>query len=273
MRVRGLPSAADWRALVFRHRADGLGNGVRVLLLYLADHMKADRTVSVPRSQIARDLGVSPRQVTERMQAAHEAGLLDTVRRGRPGTTAMYQGLFPSVSLGTPGVPKEEPQHGAGNLTISTPLLGTPGDPATSKRERTHAVGVGTTAGGSTVNAPRRPHQEEPRIDIAAPARSAGGETAEGGCGVSSADRATRRALIDAIQENVRTGMAWTAGDDDILDQFINDPLWDLLNELQDGLGDWAVNYWSFPNDCATNRYLAGKQLNMLVATYRSEAA
>lgn len=300
MRVSGVPSAVDWRAVVYRHA--GINNSVRVLLLYLADNMRADRTVSIPQSQIAADLGVNVRRVKERIAAARSAGLLDTVRKGRPGTTAMYQGLFPSVSLGTPGVPKEEPQHGADvrtnqtaqhgavDRTIKPPLYGADGGPPISKRERTHAVGVSTTAGGSTSTLTRRaiegPEEEEdPPLaparsaggETSAPARSGGGETAVGGHGVSSADRANRKALIDALQDYVRVDMAWRAGElsTDELTSFVCDDsvLWSLLDEVEDGLGSWASCYWTFPRACATSRYAAGKQLNMLTATYRSEAA
>ena len=86
-------TAAEWKSLVFRYRGPGVGNGVRVLLLYLADHMKANRMVSVPRSTIARDLGISEREVTARIKAAREAGLLDTVVPARRCAAAVYRGI------------------------------------------------------------------------------------------------------------------------------------------------------------------------------------
>ncbi len=73
-----IANAAEWKALVYLYRGPGVSNGVRVLLLYLADHMGANRVVSVPRSTIARDLNISEREVTQRIEAAREAGLLDT---------------------------------------------------------------------------------------------------------------------------------------------------------------------------------------------------
>lgn len=86
-------TAAEWKALVYRHRGPGVSNGVRVLLIYLADRMEADRTVSVPRSTIARDLGVSEREVTARVKAARDAGLLDTVIPARRCAAAVYRGI------------------------------------------------------------------------------------------------------------------------------------------------------------------------------------
>ena len=88
-----IATASEWRAFVYRYRGPGVGNGVRVLLVYLADNMRPDRTVSVPRSTIARDLGVSEREVTARIRAARDAGLLDTVVPARRCAAAVYRGI------------------------------------------------------------------------------------------------------------------------------------------------------------------------------------
>lgn len=86
----------DWRREVFASKT--LSAATKVLCLYLADHMHATtRKVSVPRPQIAQDLGVHHARVAERLDAAIKAGYLDRVVRGRTGTTAVYQGLFPDV--------------------------------------------------------------------------------------------------------------------------------------------------------------------------------
>lgn len=268
--MNGVPNANDWRALVYRHA--GINNSVRVMLLYLADNMRADRTVSIPQSRIAEALGVNPRRVKERIADARSAGLIDTVRQGRPGITAMYQGLFPDLALGADVRTNQTAQHGAVERTKRTPLYGADGGPPISKREPSETVSFGEAAGGSTVNAPRRPHacnEEEPRVDIA-PARSAGGETAEGGSVVSSADRANRKALIDALQDYVR---AHTEALDDDAWLAASDRLDALLDDVEDGLAAWAANYWTFPRNCSTSRYAAGTQLNKLINTYRSEAA
>ena len=71
-----IATAAEWKALV-----------------YLADNMKANRTVSVPRSTIAHELGISASEVTQRIKAAREAGLLDTVVPARRHAAAVYRGI------------------------------------------------------------------------------------------------------------------------------------------------------------------------------------
>lgn len=88
-----------WRRVVLR--SPRINDSVRVLLLYLADHMRANRTVSVPRSKIADDLGRSERRISERVSAAHAAGFLDTVEPGYRGHVPVYQGLFPEAERGT----------------------------------------------------------------------------------------------------------------------------------------------------------------------------
>ena len=89
----------DWRREVFRSTV--LSDRTKVLLLYLAEHMREDRKVSVPREQIAKALGKSERRITERVTEAHDCGWLDTVVRGQKGITAVYQGLFPNDFSGT----------------------------------------------------------------------------------------------------------------------------------------------------------------------------
>lgn len=280
-------TAAEWRALVYRYRGPGVGNGVRVLLIYLADHMRPNRTVSVPRSTIARDLGISTAEVTKRMKAAKDAGLLDPVQRGRPGVTAVYQGLFPSPVRGmgnptsgvTPGLPSETAQHGMGNPTSKPPVRGNPGVAATIKRSESKAVVLGTTAEGSTTTAPRQSsddeffeddsshpsmmsdgvdHRETRRAPI--DARQASTLDMEGNeYMVNGVDRETRRALLDALQASAS-------------DTYLNEDAADLLNKVADGLGDWAACKWTLPPAAATNRYIAGRQLNMILKTWEAAA-
>lgn len=178
---RAVKTVSDWKAMVYRHHGEGFSNGVRTLLLYLADHMEPNRMVSVPRSQIARDLGVSPRQITQRMQAAHAAGLLDTVVRGRPGVTSVYAGIFPSMvttgvpSVGNHGGTKPDELHGAGNLTSEPRQLGTPGGPPTSKRPGTEALGFQSPRGHQEKTQQRegeRPAGSARRRHVGAPERS-----------------------------------------------------------------------------------------------------
>jgi hypothetical protein len=80
-------------------------NGCRLLLLRLSDDMNANAITQVSRTALAQHLGVAPARVTEWVRVAHRFGLLDTVRRGQPGITAVYQGLVPPPGLVLPGVP------------------------------------------------------------------------------------------------------------------------------------------------------------------------
>ena len=92
MRTRKTPS--DWRRMVFRAPVT---DATRVLLLLLADEMRADLTVCVPRSELARSLDRSERRIQERIKEAKEAGLLATIVRGQKHVTAVYGGTFPDA--------------------------------------------------------------------------------------------------------------------------------------------------------------------------------
>jgi hypothetical protein len=85
---------------VFRHR--GIKDSTRVLLLWLADRMDANRKVRVPREEVAEALGLSSRRVAERVRDAREAGLLTVVTRGQKGRTAVYQGTYSMTPVGHP---------------------------------------------------------------------------------------------------------------------------------------------------------------------------
>ncbi|GAB3698514.1 hypothetical protein [Mariniluteicoccus flavus] len=161
--MRATLTVADWKAMVYRHRGEGVGNGVRVLLLYLADHMQANLQVSVSRQKIATDLGVSTSEIRNRFHAAKAAGLLDHVQVGRPGTQAKYVGIFPDLvtpgypSDGNHGVPKKHNKHGTGNPPMYPADYGNPGVPAISKHSQTSAF---------TLDSPRgRGEQQQQRSD------------------------------------------------------------------------------------------------------------
>jgi hypothetical protein len=94
-----------FRGAVYGQR-EGLTNGCRLLLLRLSDGMDGHCKVSVPRSTLAAEFGVAPARITEWVRMAKELGFLDTVRRGRPGVTAVYQGLIPAREV-RPGVPSQ----------------------------------------------------------------------------------------------------------------------------------------------------------------------
>lgn len=77
-----------------------VSDSVRVLLLTLADDMREDGYVSVPRSELVKRLGKRDRLIAERMKLAVEARLLDRVQRGQKGRTAVYRAMVPgTVSL------------------------------------------------------------------------------------------------------------------------------------------------------------------------------
>ena len=93
MSTRRRRTVEDWRRAVYRtHR---LGGAVQVLLLRLADHMRQDRSVCVPRAQLAAELGVHEQRIAERIRTAVEAGFLSKKSGGYRGVTATYEGLFP----------------------------------------------------------------------------------------------------------------------------------------------------------------------------------
>lgn len=86
-----------WRRDVLASKAPELTGSVKVLLLYLADHMHTDRRVSVPRAQIAADLGCHEQRVAERFRKAVDAQYLINLVTGHRGVTAVYQGCWPSA--------------------------------------------------------------------------------------------------------------------------------------------------------------------------------
>jgi hypothetical protein len=101
-----------FRRGVYTKRA-GMTNGCRVLLLRLSDAMDAKCIVSVPRSTLAKELGVAPARITEWIAQAKDLGFLSPVRRGRPGVTAVYQGMVvaPEVRQGVPPLEVRPPGH------------------------------------------------------------------------------------------------------------------------------------------------------------------
>lgn len=163
----------DWRRAVYRSTT--LSDRVKVLLLYLADHMRDNRQVSVPRAQVAKGLGRSERRVTERITEAHEAGWLSTVTRGQKGITAVYQGLFPDAFSGTDARPLNvshsefsgtptSPLKGAETRPLNGPIQafsGTPGGP-TNRRADLSASGHGRNVGSDEQTEGRRPASHVP---------------------------------------------------------------------------------------------------------------
>jgi hypothetical protein len=126
------PSVEDWRRAVKASRS--INDATRVLLLHLADFMRADRKVSVPRSSIATALGRSERRITERITAAHAAGFLSTVTAGFRGQTATYEGIFPSAESGTHARPLSDRESG----TRTSPLSSAETRPLSTHESGTH---------------------------------------------------------------------------------------------------------------------------------------
>jgi hypothetical protein len=104
--------------------AGRMPDSVKVLLLRLLEDMNPKLVVSVPRSKLAEDLGVPLPRISERVKVAREKGYLSQVRRGRPGVTAVYQGMV--QRRGTGSVPLEVrhpvPSRGTDSVPLSGPL-------------------------------------------------------------------------------------------------------------------------------------------------------
>jgi hypothetical protein len=88
----------DWRKSVYASSDPNMTGAVKVLCLYLADHMRLDnRHVSIPRKQIAKALGVHEQRIAERYRKAVTAQFLTPVSPGYVGHTAVYQGTWPDA--------------------------------------------------------------------------------------------------------------------------------------------------------------------------------
>ena len=87
----------EWRRDVFASRDPQMTGAVKVLLLYLADEMRPNGEVSVPREQLANDLGIHKARIAERLNKAIEARFLTRVQAGYPGRTAVYRRFWPDA--------------------------------------------------------------------------------------------------------------------------------------------------------------------------------
>jgi hypothetical protein len=161
----------EWRQAMLAYHGAGMTEGVRVLLLVMAEKMDVRRCVSVPRAALARMLAVDVRRVTERVQIAHELGLLDTVQRGRPGVTATYQGLFPTgahvrTKTRRDSAAVRTTEHSAVERTIKTAQHGAHVRPASSRRNSAESYG---SQPADTVEKARAPKREEGQPTSEAP--------------------------------------------------------------------------------------------------------
>jgi hypothetical protein len=154
-------SVDEWRRAVYRSTT--LSDRCKVLLLFLADNMRQDRTVSVPRQRLASALGRSERRITERITEAHDAGWLFTRVRGQKGVTAVYLGLFPDAVSGTDARPlNRETDEFSG--TPSSPLNDAETRPLNGADDAfsgTHGGPTITTAGPSLQGADRNVGRDE----------------------------------------------------------------------------------------------------------------
>lgn len=142
-----------WRVEVFRSAA--INDGTRVLLLALAEGMDGRGYVSTPRLTLALRVGKSERKVSQRLQEAVAARLLDRVQRGHKGTTATYRALLPdAVRVTTTGTLTD-----AKGCRVHAPFKGDPGVPAM------HAQRV--NPGGPTSSKPDHQNTEPVTADSA----------------------------------------------------------------------------------------------------------
>lgn len=229
--------------------------------------MRSDRTVSVSRSSLATTLDVSSTVITKRIKKAHEAGLLDTIVVGRPGITAVYQGLFPGNHV----VIKAGGSLGTGRVTKQNPEVGNPVVAAISKTQ----LNSDPTFDVVLTDEACMPHlrEEEVRAPVPADLVQEGSNeekvvsSADGETPTDLPDSLTRARLLDAIQACARA----SGRDLDVWSDAWGD-LIALLEEHDQALADYAACYWNIPAKAA-NRYEAGKQLNLLLNTYRVQAA
>jgi hypothetical protein len=91
-----------WQRTLFRTPL--IRDHVRVVLLGLAEEMRADAYVSYPLKDLAEKVGKSERVVLRCYATAVEVGLLARVTRGFPGHVATYRAQLPSPQRVTPGV-------------------------------------------------------------------------------------------------------------------------------------------------------------------------
>ena len=87
---------AGWRRTALASTV--LTDAAKVLVAVLADCVKVNGTISVPRADLADRCGCSDRQISERLKQLVEARFLDRVSAGKRGHTAVYRALRPTES-------------------------------------------------------------------------------------------------------------------------------------------------------------------------------
>ena len=153
-------SVTDWRKTVFATSL--VTDPVKVLLLLLAEYMRSDRTVSVPRKELAARLGRHDQRVAERMQSAREAGLLDLVSPGYKGDTAVYQGLFPDTASAAKRTEPEYAKSPLNRYAVTRDCV-PDGQYTTTKAVPSQTVQTATSAPTRSTHDSERPRT---RIDV-----------------------------------------------------------------------------------------------------------
>ena len=155
---------AEWKAVVYLHR--GLPSSVKVLLLFLADHMADDLTVSVPQSELTERLGLWRQHVSDRVKAAVAAGVLTLVEPAHGRRPAVYV----ASRRGTDSVTSTGSARGTDSVTSTTrrgTVLGASTKPTPESRGTdsvTSTTRRGTKSVTSTCNeiTPCEPSPERP---------------------------------------------------------------------------------------------------------------
>jgi hypothetical protein len=154
-------------------RTQRITDSVRVLLLRLGDGMDPRGIITTTRAELAQSLGRSERRITERVQRAIDAGLLDRVQAGQPAkgdtpaTATTYAAVLPSqgadgrtlregadsgISQGADG----RTLSPAGSVLVRTGIEGADGGPALGKRESLSNDGYPGARVPQTKSAPTR---------------------------------------------------------------------------------------------------------------------
>lgn len=118
-----------------------VSDAVRVLLLALAVEMDDAGRVSLPREEIAERLGRGKSRISERIQAAVDAGLLERESAGKKGSTAVYVAALPKGSgqadrIKGPDRRTESEHFGSGPQTQSEHFGSGQADPTDAERVR-----------------------------------------------------------------------------------------------------------------------------------------
>lgn len=146
---------ARWVAEVYRTAL--VTDSTKLLLVLLAEDMREDGYVSVPREVLAKRLGRNERKVSARLESAVTARLLDRVVRGNRGRTAVYRALLPGVErLPVSDTLSQRKPAGSKHPSVTEnrhpmdPNSGPPGGPTSSKHDETRASGAAAAVTGPT---------------------------------------------------------------------------------------------------------------------------